>query len=215
MFHFRFMICNISCSQGCSSISFSFLFCSGVFCPVTNTSESESYCLPLLNTQCVKYRIFSLNHSNLSTVFLLPYLFLGLIGIKQISTNARSWGDMTLHEYKCIPLTHSIKCFLFRVMERKEIDIYWKLTVCQVLYKMLYIFVSIQESFFFFYSYHSSTAQNLLFWRMVFLSLKWFEKTEKINHVDLSGKKWGNMRNGSLGTEESNKCFFWASNFPV
>lgn len=149
MFHFRFMICNISCSQGCSSISFSFLFCSGVFCPVTNTSESESYCLPLLNTQCVKYRIFSLNHSNSSTVFLLPYLFLGLIGIKQISTNAASWGDMTLHEYKCIPLTHSIKCFLFRVMERKEIDIYWKLTVCQVLYKMLYIFVSIQESFFF------------------------------------------------------------------
>lgn len=149
VFNLISVIWTIVCSQGASFISFSPLSCSGILCPlhkicltfISLIAKSGSHCLQLHTLQCVKYQIFWLNHSNSSTVFLLPYQFLMLIAIEQIFTNAGNWEDMTLHEYRCIPLVHSTKCFLFKVKEKK--NIYWLLTVCQELYEMLYIFISI------------------------------------------------------------------------
>ena len=146
VFHLRSVTWSAGYSPGGPSTTFSIVSYSGIPCPALKASfphllmaRPESYCLQLCNIQRVKYQIFSLNYSTSSTVFLLSYLFLRLIAIEQIFTNAGSWGDMTLHEYKCIPLIHSTKCFLFKVTGRKEIDIYWILTVCQE----LYIFISI------------------------------------------------------------------------
>lgn len=149
VFHLRLVIWTTICSQGGSFISFSPLSCSGILCPlcqicltfISCIARSGSHCLQLHTLRWIKYQIFWLNHSNSSTVFLLPYRFLMLIAIEQIFTNAGNWEDMTLHEYKCIPLVRCTKCFLFKVKEKK--NAYWLLTVCQDLYEMFYMFISI------------------------------------------------------------------------
>lgn len=143
-FHLRLVIWTIAYSQGDLSITFSIVSYSDILFqyqmhfPSCLKGKVHVFLLSLCNTQCVKKQIVSLNYSTSLTAFLLPYLFLRLTAIKQIFTNAGSW-DVTLHEYKCIPQICYTKCFLFKVMGRKEIDIYWMLTVCQ----QLYIFISI------------------------------------------------------------------------
>lgn len=95
VFHFRLIIWTLAADREAP------LFCSVLFPTlaffvqyqinlafISFMARSESHCLQSHKVQCVKYKIFYLNHSKSSTVFLLPYLFLRLIAIEQIFTNA-------------------------------------------------------------------------------------------------------------------------------